>query len=75
MNILCIIPARSGSKGIPDKNIKLLNNKPLLAWSIIQAQESKHKMKIFVSTDSEEYRDIAIKYGAEVPVLRPKEIR
>ena len=74
MNILCIIPARSGSKGIPDKNIKLFHNKPLLAWSIIQAQKSKHEMKIIVSTDSEEYANIAKDYGAEVPFLRPKEL-
>lgn len=74
MNILCIIPARSGSKGIPDKNIKLFHNKPLLAWSIIQAQKSKHEMKIIVSTDSEEYANIAKEYGAQVPFLRPKEL-
>ena len=74
MIILCIIPARSGSKGIPHKNIKLLNNKPLIAYSILQALSSKYKMKIVVSTDSKEYADIAIKYGAEVPCLRPEEI-
>lgn len=74
MNILCIIPARSGSKGIPNKNIKLFHNKPLIAWSIIQAQKSKHEMKIIVSTDSEEYANIAKEYGAQVPFLRPKEL-
>lgn len=74
MIILCIIPARSGSKGIPHKNIKLLNNKPLIAYSIQQALSSKYKMKIVVSTDSQEYADIAIKYGAQVPCLRPKNI-
>ena len=74
MEILCLIPARSGSKGIPDKNIKNLVNKPLLAWSIEQAQNSKYKMRIIVSTDSEEYGNIAKKYGAEVPFLRPSEI-
>jgi CMP-N,N'-diacetyllegionaminic acid synthase len=71
MNILCIIPARSGSKGLPNKNIKLLDNIPLLAHSIIQAKKSKYKMRIIVSTDSEEYAKIAKKYGAEVPFLRP----
>lgn len=74
MNILCIIPARSGSKGIPDKNIKLFHGKPLLAWTIIQAIKCKYKMKIVVSTDSEKYAKIAKEYGAEVPFLRPKEI-
>ena len=74
MIILCIIPARSGSKGIPHKNIKLLNNKPLIAYSIQQALSSKYKMKIVVSTDSQEYADISVKYGAQVPCLRPKNI-
>ena len=74
MIILCIIPARSGSKGIPHKNIKLLNGKPLIAYSIEQALLCKYKMKIVVSTDSKEYADIAIKYGADVPCLRPKNI-
>ena len=74
MNILCIIPARSGSKGIPDKNIKKFHGKPLLAWTIIQAIKCKYKMKIIVSTDSNKYADIAKEYGAEVPFLRPKEI-
>ena len=74
MNILCIIPARSGSKGIKHKNIKLLAGKPLMAWSIEQAIKSKYHMRIIVSTDSEEYQKIAIKYGAEAPFLRPSEI-
>ena len=71
MEILCIIPARSGSKGIKDKNIKLFNGKPLISWSIEQALQSKHNMKIIVSTDSEKYAEIARKYGAEVPFIRP----
>ena len=74
MNILCIIPARSGSKGIKHKNIKLFRGKPLLIWSIIQAKQCKYNMKILVSTDSEEYLNIAKKAGAEVPFLRPKEL-
>ena len=73
MDILCIIPARSGSKGIKHKNIKNLAGKPLMSWSIEQALQSKYKMKVLVSTDSEEYRQIAIKYGAEAPFLRPNE--
>jgi CMP-N-acetylneuraminic acid synthetase len=74
MKILCIIPARSGSKGIKNKNIKMLNGKPLLCWSILQAQKCKFNMKIVVSTDSEKYKNIAEEYGAEVPFLRPKDI-
>ena len=72
--ILCIIPARSGSKGIKNKNIKMYNGKPLLQWSVEQALNSKYKMKIIVSTDSEEYKNIALQSGAEVPFLRPIEI-
>ena len=76
MKILCLIPARSGSKGIPHKNIRSFKNKPLIVWSIQQALSSKYKedMKIVVTTDSEEYRKIAIECGAEAPFLRPPEI-
>jgi N-acylneuraminate cytidylyltransferase len=80
MKILVIIPARSGSKGIPHKNIKDFNGLPLLVHSINQAKESyyfncnKHSMKIHVSTDSNEYAKIAINAGADVPFLRPDEI-
>ena len=74
IRILCIIPARSGSKGLPHKNIKDYRGKPLLAWSIEQAQLCRYDMKIVVSTDSKEYADIAMKYGAEAPFLRPLEI-
>lgn len=74
MKILCLIPARSGSQGIKNKNIKQFKNKPLLSWSIRQAQNSSYKMKIVVSTDSEEYSKIAIKYGGESPFLRPSSI-
>ena len=74
--ILTIIPARSGSKGIPHKNIKEFKGKPLLAWSIEQSLKSKYRdsMRIIVSTDSKEYAEIAKRYGAEVPFLRPKDI-
>ena len=76
MNILCVIPARSGSKGLKDKNIFDLKGLPMMVWSIKQAQKSKFSkdMKIILSTDSEEYRQIGIKYEIEAPFLRPKEI-
>jgi len=76
MKILCIIPARSGSKSLSHKNIKILKGKPLLAWSIGHAQKCKYsrQIRIIVSTDSEEYAKIARKYGAETPFLRPLEI-
>jgi len=74
VQILCIIPARSGSKGIKNKNIMDFDGKPLLAWSIEQAKKCNYEMKIIVSTDSQEYANIAINCGAEVPFLRPSEI-
>lgn len=77
MNIYFIIPARSGSKGIPKKNIKLFAGKPLIEWSIIQSKNSKYfnnNSRVFVSTDSEEIRKISIDCGAEAPFLRPLEI-
>jgi N-acylneuraminate cytidylyltransferase len=76
IKILCIIPARSGSKSLHHKNIKIYKGLPLLAWSILHAKLSKFSdhMKIVVSTDSQTYQQIAIEYGAEVPCLRPPEI-
>jgi len=72
--IIAIIPARSGSKGLPDKNIRLLNGKPLIAYSIIQAQGAGLFDEIFLSTDSQEYANIAMQYGANVPFLRSDEL-
>jgi len=73
MNNLAIIPARSGSKGLIDKNIKMLYEKPLMAYSIESAIESSQFDEVMVSTDSEIYAEIAIKYGAVVPFLRSAE--
>ncbi len=73
MRNLAIITARAGSKGIEDKNIKELNGKPLLAYSIKAAKESSQFTQIMVSTDSEIYASIAKKWGAEVPFLRSRE--
>ncbi|GIO86584.1 hypothetical protein J25TS5_35160 [Paenibacillus faecis] len=72
--VLAIIPARSGSKTVKHKNIRLLNGKPMLAYSIEHALASKSINRVVVSTDSEEYAEIARQYGAEVPFLRPMEI-
>lgn len=72
--VLAIIPARSGSKTVKDKNIRLLNGKPMLAYSIEHALKSKYITRVIVSTDSEKYAEIAREYGAEVPFLRPTEI-
>jgi len=71
---LAIIPARSGSKGLPDKNIKSINGKPLMAWSIEAGLKSKYIDRLIVSTDSEKYAEIAKDFGAEVPFIRPGKI-
>lgn len=71
---LAIIPARSGSKELSDKNIKDLLGKPLVAWSINEAVKSKFIDKLIVSTDSKKYRAIAQRYGANVPFIRPKKL-
>ena len=73
MKVLGIIPARSGSKGILNKNIVNFNNKPLIYWTIKEALNSKIS-KLIVSTDSQKYKKISLSYGAEVPFIRPKEI-
>lgn len=72
--ILAIIPARGGSKGIVGKNIKELNGKPLIAYTIEEAKKSEYINRIVVSTDNEEIANISKKYGAEVPFLRPLEL-
>ncbi|MCR5268047.1 MAG: acylneuraminate cytidylyltransferase family protein [Lachnospiraceae bacterium] len=72
-SILAIIPARSGSKSVVDKNIRLIDGKPMLAYSIDHAKQSRYIGRVLVSTDSEKYAEIAKEYGAEVPFLRPAE--
>jgi CMP-N,N'-diacetyllegionaminic acid synthase len=71
-DIVAIIPARSGSKSLTDKNIKYLSEHPLIAYSIAAAKMSKKIDRVIVSTDSHEYANIARKYGAEVPFIRPE---
>lgn len=72
-NNLAIITARSGSKGLKDKNIKLLNGKPLIWYSINAAKEAEVFSEIMVSTDSEKYAEVAKECGASVPFLRSRE--
>ena len=74
MRILCVIPVRGGSKGIPGKNLKPIAGKPLVVWSIAQALAAKPEMRVLVSTDSQELADLALAHGAEVPFLRPAEL-
>ncbi len=73
MSSVAIIPARSGSKGLPDKNIKLLNGKPLMAYAIEAAKNSNIFAEVMVSTDSLKYAEIAESYGAVVPFMRSTE--
>lgn len=73
MKNLAVITARSGSKGLKDKNIKILNEKPLMAYTIEAALQSDMFQEVYVSTDSEKYAEIAKKYGASVPFLRTED--
>jgi len=69
--VLAVIPARSGSKGLPNKNLRVLRGKNLLGWPIEAAIKSGVCDKIICSTDSDEISTVAISYGAEVPFIRP----
>lgn len=73
MNIIAIIPARGGSKGIPRKNVRFLNGKPLIAYAIMNALKSKYIKEVFVSTDDEEIAEVAALYGAKV-IKRPDDL-
>ncbi len=72
--LICLIPARGGSKGVPKKNIKKLAGKPLIAYTIEAALACPQVEKVYVSTDSQEIANVALSYGAEVPFLRPEEL-
>lgn len=72
--IIGIIPARGGSKGVPRKNIKLLNGIPLIVYTIKTALNCKLLTDVVVTTDDEEIRKIALRFGAKAPFLRPKEL-
>jgi len=72
-NVVAIVPARGGSKGIPKKNIISFCGKPLIAWTIEQLSKAQHVHSVWVSSDSEEILEISRQYGAQT-ILRPKEI-
>ncbi|EGQ7944305.1 acylneuraminate cytidylyltransferase family protein [Vibrio cholerae] len=72
--MIALIPARGGSKGLPGKNIKILGGKPLIAHTIDAAKACARISKVFVSTDDEEIRAIAMEYGADDIGLRPKHL-
>ena len=71
LKTICIIPARGGSKGLPGKNLRLFNGKPLIAWPIIAASRCKDVDTVLVTTDNEKIATQAKLYGAAVPALRP----
>jgi len=73
-HILALIPARSGSKRVKNKNIRILGEKPLIAYTIEAARKSRLVTRVIVSTDSEKIAGIAEKFGAEVPFLRPRRL-
>ena len=72
--ILALIPARGGSKGIPRKNIRTFAGYPLVAWSIAAGLQAKSVSRVIVSTDDEEIAAVAREYGADVPFMRPREL-
>lgn len=74
MKPLVVIPARGGSKGIPRKNIKLLHGKPLIQYSIEEAQKIFSDEYIFISTDDREIKEVVEKSGLKIPILRPQEL-
>jgi len=73
-SILAIIPARGGSKGVPRKNIRDLCGKPLIAWTIEEAQKSKYIDRLIISSEDDEIIAVAKEWGCEVPFVRPKEL-
>lgn len=73
-HILALIPARSGSRSVPGKNIQSYKGKPLLAYPILQAKQSRFITRTILSTDDKEYANIARSYGAETPFIRPMDI-
>ena len=73
MEVLSVIPARCGSKGVLKKNIRDLSGHPLIAWSIAASKESSRITRTLCSTDCREIAEVAEKYGADVPFLRPEE--
>jgi len=74
MSIVAVIFARGGSKGLPGKNLRILGDKPLIAWSIEHAKAVRRIDRVIVSTDSTEIAQVALKYGAEVPFIRPSDL-
>jgi CMP-N-acetylneuraminic acid synthetase len=73
-DVIAVVPARGGSKGVKGKNVRLLGGHPLIAWSIVAAKQCPDIDRVVISTDSDEIARIAESYGAEVPFMRPAEL-
>lgn len=71
-SVLALVPARKGSKGLINKNIKALGGKPLIAWTIDAAKKSEYIDRVVVSTDCEEIANISSSFSADIPFMRPK---
>jgi CMP-N,N'-diacetyllegionaminic acid synthase len=69
--MIALIPARGGSKGLPGKNIRSLNGRPLIGWTILAALQSKNIDRVIVSTDDEAIAEVSLGFGAEIPFMRP----
>ncbi len=74
MRILCVVPARGGSKGVPRKNLRVVGGKPLIVWTLERALATRPAMDVVVSTDDEEIAAVARAAGALVPFLRPADL-
>ena len=74
MKTICIVCARGGSKGLPNKNLSLLGGNPLIARPIMQAKSNKEIDTVLLSTDSDEIAEVGRNYGAEVPFMRPEDL-
>jgi CMP-N,N'-diacetyllegionaminic acid synthase len=74
LNIVGLILARGGSKRLPNKNLRILGDKPLIAWTIETANASRAFSRVIVSTDSRDVADVSQRYGAEIPWLRPPQL-
>lgn len=72
--VLALVPARGGSKGLPGKNLRLLGGHPLVAWSVAAGLQASTPARVLCSTDDDAIAQVALRYGAEVPFLRPAEL-
>src|SRR5262249_30378594 len=72
--VLAVIPARGGSKGVPQKNIRTVGGRPLIAWTIEAAKGSRYLDRVVLSSDDRKIIDVAESYGCDIPFVRPAEL-